>query len=312
MSKRDLLSLADKAIKVFSKETKDLEYLSNLRYNKSWFPNTGMYDWFSSQLLYCLLRYIKPKQIIEVSTSSGYSTLFTALALKKNKGGRIDTFELDEKVYRAAKKNFKRFQVDKYVNAHLGDAKEETKKIKDLSKVDIFFLDSLHNEQFARWFIDSLVLKSKDSALFHMHDILPTHARVRKSGGPPWGFFSLHTYHKASWKILNLLQGTPLDEFKKFNIKKPDKKGALFTYDGNESLEAALGNRLTALMPRGSYFYNYDIANKYKDILNSRQFDKITRFTQNELGESYEWNASLWAKCGDLKKAYKKVPKSLQ
>lgn len=187
----NLSDLADKAIKSFHKETEGLNFLPDNRYNRSFFPTKGQYNWFEGQLLYCLIRYTRAKKVIEISTASGYSTLFMALALQKNKAGKIYTFENDIKALKAAETNFRRYRVQKYIKIYPGDATINISKIKDIENFDIFFLDSLHTQEFAEWFIVSTVLKAKPEALFHMHDIMPIDARVRMFDGPPWGYFSI-------------------------------------------------------------------------------------------------------------------------
>ena len=78
-----------RAIEQFGSETESLEFLPENRYNKNMFPTTGQYDWFSGQMLYCLIRYLKPRRILEISTASGYATMFMAMALKKINGVRL-------------------------------------------------------------------------------------------------------------------------------------------------------------------------------------------------------------------------------
>lgn len=76
-------------VHTFAFETECLLPVAERRYDRRLFPSTGQYDWFSAQILYCLVRFVKPQSIIEVSTSSGYSTLIQAIALKRNRSGTI-------------------------------------------------------------------------------------------------------------------------------------------------------------------------------------------------------------------------------
>ena len=77
----------------------------------------------------------------------------------------------------------------------------------DTLNADILFLDSLHSESFARWFIESFVLTASEETLFHMHDILPRHARVRKYGGPPFEKKQENIYQKMRNVARNLIKG---------------------------------------------------------------------------------------------------------
>ncbi len=302
----DLEKMLDKAIKRYSKETKELEFLPKSRFNKNLFPSIGQYDWFSGELLYCLLRYKKPKKIVEISTSSGYSTLFMAMALKKNKQGKIYTFEIDENNQKAARENFKRFEVDDFVESIKGDAKKQIKKIKNLNKADILFLDSEHTADFARWFIKELVMKNtQKESLFHIHDVMPPQARVRKFGGPPWGVTTIHFYRKIIWKLLHIIAGNPVEE-EKIVIQKGEGK-KLSTYNGNEGTEAVFANKLTAKISPKEYVYLYDIADKYKKTLSSRKYDKFSVGHQDQYGNPFEWNCAMWAYANSIKKAIKLV-----
>ncbi len=94
--------LFKKAADDYGHETATLAFLPENRYNRNIFLTQGQYDWLSGQLLYCLVRYLKPKRILEISASSGYSTMFMALALKKNQGGLIFSYELDPKAAKSA------------------------------------------------------------------------------------------------------------------------------------------------------------------------------------------------------------------
>jgi predicted O-methyltransferase YrrM len=308
---KSLEDLFDRAIKKYFKETKDLEFLPQNRFNKKMFPSLGQYDWFSGQLLYCLVRYKKPERIVEVSTSSGYSGLFMGLALKKNGFGHLDTFEINKKKAEAAKLNFKYYSLEKFVKVWVGDAKKNLKKVKGIENCDIQFLDSDHTESFARWFIDELVMKNtKKNALFHMHDILPEHAKVRKFDGPPWGINTIHFYRKIVWKLINSLQGVKIEEV---SIEIREAKGKeLSNYSGNEGTEPLFGNTLTKEMAEKDFVYLYDIADKYKRQLSSRKYDNTAYGTQDKFGNPFEWNGSLWAISSSIKKAYREYLKNVK
>ena len=305
--KKNLLNLVDKAIKKYFQESNTLQFLADNRYNRRIFSTTGQYDWFSGQLLYFLVRHSKAIVIVEISTSSGCSTLFMALGLKKNGFGKIHTFDMDAKALKAAEKNFKKYKVKKFVKTHLGDARVEIDKIKNLKHAGLYFLDSEHTEEFAQWFIEKLVVPAKESALFTTHDIMPVYAKVRKYNGPPWTFTNLHFYRTLLFKFKSKVEGIDLGlENLKLNIKKPKSKNGLYVYDGNEGSEPSFGNKLVSYMEKGEYLYCYDIADKYAKLLQSRKYDYFARGFQNEEGKPYEWNHSLWAYSGAVKAAYQK------
>lgn len=290
----DIKYLIKNSIGVYGQETKRLEFLPENRYNTNIFPGTGQYDWFSGQLLYCLIRYIRPEKILEISTASGYATLFMASALKKNKKGIIDTFELNANIAKAAQDNFRRYKVSRFIRLITGDAR--TTSINCDKDYDIYFLDSLHSEDFARWFVKSHILPSvKNNSLFHMHDIMPRHAKVRC-----WQ--ALPIKQKVKNIIKKILRRT-------YNNAETDelisiKENSL--YDGNRTTEAILGNKLAKLMNKSEYVFLYDIADEYPE-LEPRKYNSKAMARQDAKGNPLEWNESLWCYSKPLKRAYKKL-----
>jgi hypothetical protein len=73
----DILRTCDEAVSLYGEETECLRFLPENRYNRDIFPSGGQYDWFSGQLLYCLVRHLKPVRVIEISPGSGYTSLFS-------------------------------------------------------------------------------------------------------------------------------------------------------------------------------------------------------------------------------------------
>jgi predicted O-methyltransferase YrrM len=61
------------------------------------------------------------KNILEIGTSTGLSTIWLAWAAAKT-GGKVTTIEIDQDRYRTALENFKKAGVAPYIDARLGDA----------------------------------------------------------------------------------------------------------------------------------------------------------------------------------------------
>lgn len=167
------------AIDEYGKETDSLKFLPENRTNYCIFPSPGQYDWFSGCVLYCLVRHIKPKHIIEVGMASGYSTTFSLLAIKKNGVGFLDTFEMNHKLFEQVKKNFADWDLLDLVHIHIGDVKETYKNLAS-REAEILFLDAVHKKEFARWFIETFNIR--EYSLLQIHDVLPTNAKVKIDG----------------------------------------------------------------------------------------------------------------------------------
>lgn len=79
------------------------------------------------------------KSVVEIGTSVGYSGLWFCLALKGT-GGKLTTFDIDERRSAMAKANFEAAGVADIVTMVLGDAHETVKQLKD--PIDVLFLDA--------------------------------------------------------------------------------------------------------------------------------------------------------------------------
>jgi hypothetical protein len=307
----DIKNLIKESVKNYSSEMKNLGFLPENRYNRDIFPATGQYDWLSGQILYCLVRNMKPKKILEISTSCGYATLFMAMALKENKNGIVETFELDEDIAKIADNNFKRYNVSQFIKLTAGDARITS--MNSAKDYDIYFLDSLHTKNFAEWFIKNHVFPSvKINSLFHMHDIMPYHAKVRCWNAPPIERSPLDPSVSFKQKIANIAMkilikkdASATDELIPIRINAPEP-GKLPTYDGNRTTEAVFGNDLVKFMENGEYVFVHDLIKEYPE-LNPRKYNSKVMARKDAEGNLSEWNESLWCFSKAVKKAYSKL-----
>ena len=79
------------------------------------------------------------KRIVEIGTSSGYSTIWLALAARAN-GGKVFTHEIDPEKIKIASANFKKAGLDDVITIIEGDAHETIKQHKE--PIDVLFLDA--------------------------------------------------------------------------------------------------------------------------------------------------------------------------
>ena len=79
------------------------------------------------------------KRVVEIGTSSGYSTIWLALAARAN-GGKVYTHEIDPEKVKLARANFKKAGLDDVITIIEGDAHETLKQHK--KPIDVLFLDA--------------------------------------------------------------------------------------------------------------------------------------------------------------------------
>lgn len=79
------------------------------------------------------------KQVVEIGTSSGYSTIWLAIGARAS-GGKVFTHEIDPEKVKIATANFKKAGVDDVITIIEGDAHETIKRHK--KPIDILFFDA--------------------------------------------------------------------------------------------------------------------------------------------------------------------------
>ena len=93
-----------------------------------------------SRLFKILLHLVKPKRVLEIGMSIGFSTTSLALAAKKF-GGTVTTIEIDETMVEVARKAFEREGVSENIEIVVGDAIEVLREMESES-FDVVFQDS--------------------------------------------------------------------------------------------------------------------------------------------------------------------------
>lgn len=91
------------------------------------------------RLLRQLTEAVGAKRVVEIGTSSGYSTIWLALAVRST-GGKLFTHEISPEMIKIASENFKKAGVDDVITIIEGDAHETVKQHKE--PIDVLFFDA--------------------------------------------------------------------------------------------------------------------------------------------------------------------------
>jgi predicted O-methyltransferase YrrM len=93
----------------------------------------------NGKFLYILIKLIKAKNVIEIGTLGGYSTIWMARALPDD--GKITTIEISEKHFEFARKQFEKAGLQNKIHQLKGSADEVLDNLKG-QKFDFAFLDA--------------------------------------------------------------------------------------------------------------------------------------------------------------------------
>jgi predicted O-methyltransferase YrrM len=140
----------------------------------------SMYDSMAAEkevldLLYALVRALKPKLAVETGTFSGLSSTYIARAMKENGRGRLITCEMDPLVCESARIRFRDQQLDSIIDCRLCSSFDLAVD----EPIDFFYSDSDVNirEQEVRNFLAKL----NPFGLILMHDA-SSHFKVVREG----------------------------------------------------------------------------------------------------------------------------------
>ncbi|HUJ69693.1 MAG TPA: class I SAM-dependent methyltransferase [Syntrophorhabdales bacterium] len=122
------------------------------------------------QILYGLVLKGNCRNILEIGTSTGHSTIWLAWAASRT-GGKVITIEIDEERHRAALENFRKAGVADLIDARLGDAHDMVPALK--GPFDFVFSDA-DKEWYLQYFKD-LEAKISLNGCFTAHNVLWQH-----------------------------------------------------------------------------------------------------------------------------------------
>jgi predicted O-methyltransferase YrrM len=106
------------------------------------------------------------KHAVEIGTSTGYSGLWFALALK-NTGGRLTTFEINPRSAAAARENFRKAGVESLITIVEGDAHQNVRKLK--GPIDIVFIDA--DKEGYRDYLEAVLPLVRPGGLILAHNV---------------------------------------------------------------------------------------------------------------------------------------------
>lgn len=119
------------------------------------------------EALYRLVLEGKHKNVLEIGTSTGHSTVWLAWAAAKN-GGKVTTIEIDERRHKAALANFEKAGLAPYIDARLGNAHDLVKTLP--GPFDFVFSDA-DKDWYLQYFLD-LDPKLRVGGCFTAHNVL--------------------------------------------------------------------------------------------------------------------------------------------
>ncbi len=118
------------------------------------------------RLIRLLAEAIGARHAVEIGTSTGYSALWFALALR-NTGGKLTTFEIDPERAAAARANFQAAGVSDIITVIEGDAHETIKTL--TGPLDIVFIDA--DKAGYRDYLEKLLPLLRPGGLILAHNI---------------------------------------------------------------------------------------------------------------------------------------------
>ena len=120
------------------------------------------------KLLFRIIQFYKPNNILELGTSFGISTSYLA---KANNKSQIFTFEGCPETAKIAEENFEKLNI-KNTSITLGDFNLTlTKKLKEIKTIDLAFIDGNHQEQPTIDYFEECLKYSSNNTIFIFDDI---------------------------------------------------------------------------------------------------------------------------------------------
>jgi hypothetical protein len=120
---------------------------------------------FDCEILYLLVRALRPKVLVEVSPSGGWSTSWILNALRDNGAGTLYSCDLIDDSAR----NLPRELTDGRWKFLQGDVFRTVENLP--SQIEFLFVDALHTAEFARWYVQHLFPRLTSDAVVGVDDM---------------------------------------------------------------------------------------------------------------------------------------------
>lgn len=122
------------------------------------------------ELMYLLLREMKPATAFEISPDCGWSTNYLLAALTANQHGALHSYELEPYKHGRPTETVIRGNQhpdwdQRRLTVHLGDARDTSHKVE--GPINFLLLDSCHEDWFAKWYVDELFPRVHGAIMLH-------------------------------------------------------------------------------------------------------------------------------------------------
>lgn len=152
-----------------------------------------MFDDIDAEVLYLVLRDLKPDVSVEISAGNGWSTSWHLNALKDNGKGMLSSFDIHDASVRGLPLELTRGRWKFF----LGDIHQRVSDVP--AKLDFLMMDSEHTDTFCDWFVPTFFPRVRPGGKIVAHDIFmlrtPAHGDaistfryVDKNGIEPYAF----------------------------------------------------------------------------------------------------------------------------
>jgi predicted O-methyltransferase YrrM len=122
-------------------------------------------DDIEAEVTYLLIREFRPKTIVEIAPSGGWSTSWILRALKDNDYGTLYSYDFND----TSKKTLPSDLTD---DRWIFSKGKIQKRMHTLPQAfDYLFMDADHSASFTSWYVQHLFPRLKDGALVSVHDV---------------------------------------------------------------------------------------------------------------------------------------------